>query len=507
MTNARWVTDAARAGEPRCAAPASPRSTTCTRRRAEYSTDASNYRVVPDRRRVPAATPTRSQAAVAVARQHGVPITARGGGTSIAGNAVGAGHRPGLLAAPEPRPRGRSRGGTAGRRARRDPRQHHRRRRAARPAVRAGPVHARAGHDRRLDRQQRLRVARTALRPHRRQRRSSSTCSPPAASGHARAVGRDGLAAAGRSVPRCTTIVDAHLGAIRTEFGRFRRQVSGYSLEHLLPENGARRREVPRRHRRARSACCSARRCGSSSRRRAVALAVLGYPDMAAAADAVPALLPHAPSRSRAWTLGWSRSCASGAAPAAVPAAAARARLAVRRDVRRHRGRGAPRAEKLIADAGCLDSTIVTGAPAPRAVAHPRGRRRARRPHPGGRAGVAGLGGRRRPAAASRRVPARVRGAARPHRRGRSASTATSARAACTPASTSRSPPTRARFRDVPRRRGRARRPGTAVRCRASTATDARAASCCRTCTRRRRSRPSPRSSRSSTRRTCSTPA
>ena len=26
---------------------------------------------------------------------------------------------------------------------------------------------------------------------------------------------------------------------IRTEFGRFTRQVSGYSLEHLLPENGA----------------------------------------------------------------------------------------------------------------------------------------------------------------------------------------------------------------------------------------------------------------------------
>ena len=29
---------------------------------------------------------------------------------------------------------------------------------------------------------------------------------------------------------------DAHLGLIRTEFGRFGRQVSGYALEHLLPE-------------------------------------------------------------------------------------------------------------------------------------------------------------------------------------------------------------------------------------------------------------------------------
>ncbi|MFF2655575.1 FAD-binding and (Fe-S)-binding domain-containing protein [Streptomyces sp. NPDC058045] len=31
---------------------------------------------------------------------------------------------------------------------------------------------------------------------------------------------------------------DAHLAMLRTEFGRFSRQVSGYSLEHLLPERG-----------------------------------------------------------------------------------------------------------------------------------------------------------------------------------------------------------------------------------------------------------------------------
>ncbi len=33
-------------------------------------------------------------------------------------------------------------------------------------------------------------------------------------------------------------LVRANLGVIRTEFGRFPRQVSGYSLEHLLPEHG-----------------------------------------------------------------------------------------------------------------------------------------------------------------------------------------------------------------------------------------------------------------------------
>ena len=33
-----------------------------------------------------------------------------------------------------------------------------------------------------------------------------------------------------------TALGDHHLAHIRTEFGRFTRQVSGYSLEHLLPE-------------------------------------------------------------------------------------------------------------------------------------------------------------------------------------------------------------------------------------------------------------------------------
>ncbi|MHB1930617.1 MAG: FAD-binding oxidoreductase, partial [Acidimicrobiales bacterium] len=61
-----------------------------TRRRAEYSSDASNYRVVP---RV-VVFPRRVDDVLAVAevcRQEGVPITARGGGTSCAGNAVGPG--------------------------------------------------------------------------------------------------------------------------------------------------------------------------------------------------------------------------------------------------------------------------------------------------------------------------------------------------------------------------------------------------------------------------------
>ncbi|WP_306319589.1 MULTISPECIES: FAD-binding and (Fe-S)-binding domain-containing protein [unclassified Streptomyces] len=37
---------------------------------------------------------------------------------------------------------------------------------------------------------------------------------------------------------RLRDLRDRHLAMLRTEFGRFRRQVSGYSLEHLLPEKG-----------------------------------------------------------------------------------------------------------------------------------------------------------------------------------------------------------------------------------------------------------------------------
>jgi hypothetical protein len=61
-----------------------------SRRRAEYAYDASLYRVPP----MAVAFPRDADdvaAAVSVARDLGVPVTPRGGGTSIAGNAVGPG--------------------------------------------------------------------------------------------------------------------------------------------------------------------------------------------------------------------------------------------------------------------------------------------------------------------------------------------------------------------------------------------------------------------------------
>ncbi|HZE67463.1 MAG TPA: FAD-binding oxidoreductase, partial [Sporichthyaceae bacterium] len=60
------------------------------RRRAEYSSDASNYRHVPVAVVCPADA-DQLAAAVAVACAHAVPVTMRGAGTSVAGNAIGPG--------------------------------------------------------------------------------------------------------------------------------------------------------------------------------------------------------------------------------------------------------------------------------------------------------------------------------------------------------------------------------------------------------------------------------
>jgi FAD/FMN-containing dehydrogenase/Fe-S oxidoreductase len=95
-------------------------------------------------------------------------------------------------------------------------------------------------------------------------------------------------------VPGLEAVVRAGLGPIRTQFGRFPRQNSGYPLEHLLPERGGAL---------AKALCGGegtlAVVLGATLRLvrapAATAMAVLGFPDMAAAADAVGAVLPAGP--------------------------------------------------------------------------------------------------------------------------------------------------------------------------------------------------------------------
>jgi FAD/FMN-containing dehydrogenase/Fe-S oxidoreductase len=89
---------------------------------------------------------------------------------------------------------------------------------------------------------------------------------------------------------RLGALVDQHLAHVRTSFGRFSRQVSGYSLEHLLPENG---RSVDRflvgsEGTLALVRSATVRLVDDRVERQ---LVVLGYPSMIEAADAVPALI------------------------------------------------------------------------------------------------------------------------------------------------------------------------------------------------------------------------
>jgi FAD/FMN-containing dehydrogenase/Fe-S oxidoreductase len=256
-----------------------------TRRRAEYSTDASNYRVVPEVVAFPRDVED-VLAAAEVARTAGSPLTLRGGGTSVAGNAVGPGvvldtsrHLNRIL---EVDPETRT--------ARVEPGvvlSHLQA--AARPhGLRFGPdpsTHARATLGGMI---------------------GNNACGP-----HAVAYGRtadnvlgldvvDGTGrrfTAGRGlepVPGLDRLVTANLETLRTELGRFGRQVSGYSLEHLLPERGA---DLAKALVGTEGTVVTV--LGATVRLVEVAeaqvLVVLGYPDMASAADAVPALLAHAP--------------------------------------------------------------------------------------------------------------------------------------------------------------------------------------------------------------------
>ena len=150
---------------------------------------------------------------------------------------------------------------------------------------------------------------------------------------------------------------------IRTEFGRFTRQVSGYSLEHLLPENGADLAKFLAGTEGTLGMITGATVALVPSPK-AVALAVLGYPGMPEAADAVPGLLPHRPVALEgmdARLVGVFRARRGDAAVPALPRGQAWLFVETAGDTEAEARAAAAR---LIADAGCLDSLVVTGAPA-----------------------------------------------------------------------------------------------------------------------------------------------
>ncbi len=256
-----------------------------SRRRAEYSSDASNYRVVPQVVAFPRDTGD-ILAVAEVSRRTGTPLTTRGGGTSIAGNAVGAGivldtsRHLGRILDLDPEARtARVQPGVI----------------LASLQAAAAPHGLRFGPDPSTQ-------SRATL---------GGMIGNNACGAHALAYGRtadnvlelDAVDGTGRRftasrgldpVPGLESLVSANLALLRKEFGRLRRQVSGYSLEHLLPENGASLARTL-----AGTEGTVVTMLGATVRlvpvAQAHALVVLGYPDVADAADAVPAILAHAP--------------------------------------------------------------------------------------------------------------------------------------------------------------------------------------------------------------------
>jgi FAD/FMN-containing dehydrogenase/Fe-S oxidoreductase len=256
--------------------------------RALYSSDASLYRVLPRAVVRPRAV-DEIPAVLEVCRTLGVPLTARGAGTSIAGNAVGPGvvldtsrhlHRvldvdteagtatvePGVVQAAlqaVARP--------AGLRFGPDPSTHNR-------CTIGGMIGNNACGSRALG------YGRT----------SDNVLGLDVVTGVGQRLRLAGAPPTG-VLDDLRALVAGELATIRTELGRFGRQVSGYSLEHLLPERGF---DVARAL--VGSEGTLALVLGATVRLVADApyrgLVVLGYPSMADAADATPGLLPHSPT-------------------------------------------------------------------------------------------------------------------------------------------------------------------------------------------------------------------
>lgn len=259
-------------------------------RRAEYSTDASNYRVVPRVVVFPRDVDD-ILATAEIARNTGTPVTVRGGGTSVAGNAVGTGvvldtsrHLTRILAVdPDTRSAVVEPGAVL------DTLQS-----AARPyGLRFGPdpsSHARCTLG--------GMIGNNACGPHAvaHGRTSDNILALDVVDGTGRrfVAGDDATGSGVSAVPGMAELVRAQLSTIRTELGRFGRQISGYSLEHLLPEHGG---DLAKALVGTEGTCALV--LGATVRLveppAAHALAILGYPDMATAADAVPGLLGHAP--------------------------------------------------------------------------------------------------------------------------------------------------------------------------------------------------------------------
>jgi FAD/FMN-containing dehydrogenase/Fe-S oxidoreductase len=325
--------------------------------REMYSSDASLYRVRPQ----VVVRPRHGDelaAVVEVARSLAVPVTVRGAGTSIAGNAVGPGivldcsrHLDRIvLVDPETRTAtvepgvvqsALQRAASAhGLRFGPDPSTHNR-------ATLGGMIGNNACGSRALA------YGRT----------SDNVVSLDAVTGEGRCVR---LGAGSTGFEPVHELVSANLAVIRTEFGRFPRQGSGYGLEHLLPEN---------RFDLARAFVGSEGTWGivRSATVRLVAdpphrlLVLLGFPDIALAADAVGDVLPSRPAACE----GLDERILARVrerTPRAVPPMPLGGAWLLVELVGDEPGELRGRAGRLVSAVSCLDSLVVTDPAHQRAV-------------------------------------------------------------------------------------------------------------------------------------------
>jgi FAD/FMN-containing dehydrogenase/Fe-S oxidoreductase len=340
---------------------------TAPRRRAEYSSDASNYRVVP----AVVAFPRHAdeiEAALSVCRDRGVPLVPRGGGTSIAGNALSTAvvldtsrhlnrvlevdaatrtavvepgavldsitkeaSRYGLQFGPDPSTHSRATiGGSIGNNA------------CGSRALRYGRT-----ADNVIDLQV---LAGSGARFTARRYGGAAAALKATENGPEAALLRELIA-----------LVSGRLAVIRTEFGRFTRQVSGYSLEHLLPENGTdlARFLVGTEGTLALTLQATVRLVEAP---KSTALTVLGFADMAEAASAVPGILPFAPVALEGLDSRLVDVVRARRGPAAVPGIlpAGGGWLFIE-TAGETAAEAADAGHKLAAAANCLDSAVVTG--------------------------------------------------------------------------------------------------------------------------------------------------
>ncbi len=321
-----------------------------------YSSDASLYRVEP----TVVVRPRHVEevlATVEVARTQGVPLTPRGAGTSLAGNAVGTGI---VLDLSRHLNRVLEVDGEAG---------------TAR--VEPGVVHAV------LQRQATAAGRRFGPDPSTHTRCTiggmigNNACGSRAL-GYGRTsdnvlgldlvTGTGGRLATGTLGPSglpedLARIVRGGLGTIRTEFGRTGRQISGYSLEHLLPERGAdlTRMLVGTEGTLGVVVGAQVRLVRDAPLR---IMVVLAYPSMPQAADAVTAILPFDPITCEGLDARIVEAVRARRGPAAVPPMPTGASWLLVELTGDEPAELAARAAAVVAAAGPQDSLVVRDADA-----------------------------------------------------------------------------------------------------------------------------------------------